>query len=94
MVYGEVYYAFGTPSESGPWRNLIWRSLDEGFQKILQFQNALNPWHAVKPAYAYACSSFAVNINILSTIFPVIINNRYLEEHWQCLTYIYMRTAA
>ena len=22
-------------------------------------QNALNPWHAVKPAYAYACLSIA-----------------------------------
>ena len=50
--------------------------------------NALNPWHAVKPAYAYACLSIAVkkicpmfvqcmrgNVTRLCETWQIVLNN-------------------
>ena len=37
-------------------------------------QNALNPWHAVKPAYAYACLSIAVFYTSALCLFVQCIN--------------------
>ena len=37
-------------------------------------QNALNPWHAVKPAYAHACLPIAVQNKSALCLFVQFIN--------------------
>ena len=40
-------------------------------------QNALNPWRAVKPAYAYACLSIAVKKKSALCLFVQCVNPKH-----------------